>query len=92
MSRSIEFMNKPDKKFVNALIGPKNSVLTALKETEPDGEMRLVMGLGGCQVFRFYRSDVLREIVLFPYGGEYRVYEIAFRKKGGEGGVMGVLL
>ena len=79
--RYLEFMNKPDKKFLEALIGPKNSVRTALKETEPDGEMRLVMGMGVGQVFKFYKSDVLREIVLFPYGGEYRVYEIAFKDK-----------
>ena len=83
--RYLEFMNKPDKKFVEALIGPKNSVRTALKESEPEGEMRLVMGMGVGQVFKFYKSDVLREIVLFPYSGEYRVYEIAFRAKGEKG-------
>lgn len=80
--RYIDFIRKPDKQFVDALIGPKNSVRSALKESTPDGEMRLVMGMGVGQVFKFYKSDVLREIVLFPYGGEYRVYEIAFRAKG----------
>jgi len=80
--RYLEFMNKPDKKFVEALIGAKNSVRTVLKESEPDGEMRLVMGMGIGQVFKFYKSDVLREIVLFPYSGDYRVYEVAFRAKG----------
>ncbi|MGR8932502.1 MAG: hypothetical protein ACU836_17910 [Gammaproteobacteria bacterium] len=80
--RYLEFRTRPDAKFVDALIGSGNSVRTALTQTEPEGEMRVAMGLGVGQVFKFYKSDVLREIVLFPYNGEYRVYEIAFRARG----------
>ena len=80
--RYLEFRTRPDAKFVDALIGSKNSVRTAITKSEPEGEMRLVMGLGVGQVFKFYKSDILREIVLFPYNGEFRVYEIAFRAKG----------
>lgn len=82
--RYYDFAKKPDKEFIDALIGPGRSVRTALRKSEATGEMRLAENIGIGQVFKFYDSRILREIVLFPYNGEYRVYEIAFRKKGEE--------
>ncbi|NIP56426.1 MAG: hypothetical protein GWO41_00590, partial [candidate division Zixibacteria bacterium] len=44
--RYSDFVAGPDKKIVQALIGDRNSVRQALLQSEPDGEMRLVMGMG----------------------------------------------
>lgn len=79
--RYSDFVAGPDKKIVEALIGNKNSVREALLQSEPDGEMRLVMGMGVGQVFKFYKGNIVKEIVLFPYNQDYYVYEIAFQSK-----------
>jgi hypothetical protein len=75
-----DFRKSPGAAFVQALIGDSDSVLKELKTTEPEGEMRLAKGLGVGQVFKFRKGKILKEIVLFPYNGKYRVYEIAFRE------------
>ena len=78
-----DFCAKPDDKFANALFGERNSVYEELKKTEPEGEMRVAENVGVGQVFKFYKGQILKEIVFFPYAGKYRVYEIAFREDGG---------
>jgi hypothetical protein len=79
--RYVDFRKSPESAFVQALIGDSDSVLKELKTTEPEGEMRLAMGLGVGQVFKFRDGKILKEIVLFPYNGKYRVYEIAFKEE-----------
>lgn len=81
--RYSDFMAKPGKTFVEALIGKKRSVRAELlKKKEPEGQMRLQEGMGVGQVFKFPEGGILAEIVLFPYNGKYLIYEIAFWDKG----------
>lgn len=40
--------------------------ISEIPQTEPEGELRLIVGLGGGWVYKFYN-------------GKYRVYEISFR-------------
>jgi hypothetical protein len=80
--RAVDFFKHPDKAYLNALIGKTRSVRAAFKESEPTGEARLKMGMGVGQVYKFYKGTIVAEIVLFPYDGDYRIYEISFREKG----------
>jgi hypothetical protein len=80
--RAVDFFQHPDKAYLNALIGKTHSVRAAFKESEPTGEARIIMGMGVGQVYKFYKGTIVAEIVLFPYNGDYRIYEISFREKG----------
>ena len=82
--RYSDFKKKPDKDFVQALIGDRDSVLEELGKTEPEGAIRLAENVGVGQVFKFPEGKILNEIVFFPYNGKYRIYEIAFREKEGK--------
>jgi len=82
--RFADFLKHPDQAFVDALIGKTRSVRAALQESQPTGEMRMIMGVGVGQVYKFYKGTIVREVVLFPYNGEYRLYEISFRDPGGK--------
>lgn len=77
--RYADFKSSPNKEFMNALIGEQNSVRSQLQTTEPDQEMRLLVGMGAGFVYKFYNDKILAEIVFFPYNGQFRIYEIAFR-------------
>jgi hypothetical protein len=74
-----EFARTPDKKFVDAFFGDKDSVRS--ESSIPELELRLAKGLGVGSVYKFYNGTILTEIVLFPYDGKDRVYEIAFKDK-----------
>lgn len=78
-ARYDDFRQSPDKDFLDALIGEKDSVLQEIAILEPEQELRLVLNFGIGQVFKFRSGKVLKEIVFFPYNGKYRVYEVAFR-------------
>jgi len=81
--RYSDFVGKPDKAFVEALMGKKRSVRAELlKKPDIEGLMRLQEGMGSGQVFKFPEGGLLAEIVLFPYNGRFLIYEIAFRDKG----------
>lgn len=73
------FRKNPDSQFVSALIGPSESVLRQINDTEPVQELRLAEKVGVGMVYKFPNGKILREIVFFPFNGKYRVYEIAFR-------------
>lgn len=77
--RYIDFKSAPNKEFIEALIGEKNSVRSQLQVAEPEVEMRLMLEMGVGFVHKFYKDKVLAEIVFFPYNGQYRVYEVNFR-------------
>ena len=79
--RYADFIANPDKEIIAALLGDNDSVLKELTESEPEGELRLIMNFGVGEVYKFYKGNILKEIVFFPYNGKYRVYEIAFREK-----------
>jgi hypothetical protein len=79
--RYSEFVRRPDKAFVSALFGDKDSVLQELARSEPEEELRMVLDFGMGRVFKFPNGRILREIAFFPYNGKYRVYEIAFRER-----------
>ena len=72
-------MENPDPGIYEVLLGEENSVYSEIQQTEPEGELRLVVGLGGGWVYKFYNSKIPKEIVFFPYNRKYRVYEITFR-------------
>lgn len=77
--RYVDFQSAPDKEFMEALIGDKNSVLTQIRATEPEVAMRLMVEMGAGWVYKFHQDKVLDEIVFFPYNGQFRVYEVKFR-------------
>jgi len=79
--RYADFEDKPDKEFIAALLGEKDSVFKELAETEPEAELRLHEKVGVGEVYKFYKGKTLKEIVFFPYNGVNRVYEIEFREK-----------
>jgi hypothetical protein len=79
--RFTDFLENPDSDIYEALLGEENSVYSEIQQTEPEGELRLIVGLGGGWVYKFYNGKILKEIVFFPYDRKYRVYEIAFRAK-----------
>ena len=81
-TRYSEFLQRPDKAFVSALLGDADSVLQELSQSEPEEELRLVVDFGVGRVFKFRNGRILKEIAFFPYNGKYRVYEIAFREPG----------
>jgi c-di-AMP phosphodiesterase-like protein len=79
--RYADFVANPDKEIITALLGDSRSVLKEVAESEPEGELRLIMNFGIGEVYKFYKGKILEEIVFFPYNGKYRVYEIRFRKE-----------
>lgn len=79
--RFADFVDKPDKEFIDAFLGEKDSVLKELAETEPEGEFRLHEKVGVGEVYKFYKGKILKEIVFYPYNGMSRVYEIEFRER-----------
>jgi len=80
-TRFSDFLKSPDKSFVAALIGDRDSVLEEIARTEPVQELRLILNFGVGTVYKFPTGKVLKEIVFFPFNGRYRVYEIAFRER-----------
>jgi c-di-AMP phosphodiesterase-like protein len=79
--RYADFVANPDKEIITALLGDSNSVLKEVAESEPEGELRIIMHFGVGEVYKFHGGKILEEIVFFPYNGKYRVYEIRFRKE-----------
>lgn len=79
--RYSDFINNPDEKIIAAFLGDTDSIIKEMKESEPEGEIRLIKGFGAGEVYKFYNGKILKEIVFFPYNGKYRVYEIVFRGK-----------
>lgn len=77
--RFSEFLANPDEQIVAALIAEKSSVRDALSQEEPENEVRLIVNFGVGNVYKFRKTKIIKEIVLFPYAGRLRVYEIAFR-------------
>ena len=78
--RFSDFLSKPDKDFTNSLVGKTHSLLMAIDESEAESEMRISEKMGLGHVYKFYKGTIVKEVVFFPYGGKYRVYEIAFVK------------
>ena len=76
-SKSLE---QPGSEIVAALIGESPSVRGELLASSPEIEIRLLEGVGVGYVYKFREVEILKEIVLFPFGGLYRVYEIQFRE------------
>jgi hypothetical protein len=62
--RYADFVEKPDKEFIDALLDEKDSVLKELTETEPEGELRLHEKVGVGEVYKFYKGKILKEMTL----------------------------
>ncbi|MDH5651784.1 MAG: hypothetical protein OEZ39_07905 [Gammaproteobacteria bacterium] len=80
--RYADFLDKPDQEIIDALVGDKNSVLTALRESEPSRQTRIQDKIGVGEIYKFYSGSIVSRIVFFPYNGKLRVYEIYFCSKG----------
>lgn len=78
--RYVDFVASPDKEILEALLGETHSVLKEVKESEPEGEIRVIINFGVGEVYKFHKGKILKEIVFFPYDGKTRVYEIQFRE------------
>jgi hypothetical protein len=74
-----DFVDKPDKAFRASILEGARSVLAALKQSEPEGDMRIAQHLGVGQVYKFHKGTIVKEISFFPFNGKLRVYEIIFR-------------
>lgn len=73
-----DFVSAPKGEFLDALIGDNNSLLKALGQSDATREIRVAENMGVGLVYKFYEGKIVKEVVFFPYGGKYRVYEIAF--------------
>ncbi len=81
-TRFSDFAASPDPRFVKAFFDGGNSVRSVINSTEPSDEAtRLIENFGIGLVYKFPKDSILHEIVFFPYNGEYRLYEVAFRKE-----------
>lgn len=76
--RMHDFLAAPDPDFMAALVG-KGGAASAVARHVPDAFVRLIEGVGVGRVYRFPADSLLEEVVFFPYAGQLRVYEIAFR-------------
>jgi hypothetical protein len=74
-----DFAETPDPMLLDAFFSDDDGVRRHLSETEPEQNVRLSEVNGVGLVYKFPDTSALREIVLFPYAGEYRIYEVAFR-------------
>lgn len=73
-----DFAESPDPDFMDALTGSRG-VAAAIANVRPEELVRVTEKMGVGLVFKFPTESALDEVVLFPYAGRYRVYEIAFR-------------
>ncbi|MBN1474886.1 MAG: hypothetical protein JW914_09740 [Syntrophaceae bacterium] len=79
--RYADFVSNPDKEFIEALLGERESVLREVTTTEPEGAIRIHEKVGVGEVYKFNKGQILTEIYFLPYNGKHRVYEINFREK-----------
>lgn len=77
--RYSDFAAAPDPVMLDAFFSGDDGVRRHLQDAAPEENIRLSEVNGVGLVYKFPTSSGLREIVLFPYAGEYRLYEVAFR-------------
>jgi hypothetical protein len=58
-----DFTENPNPIFSDLIVGEKDSVGAQLQHSEPEQEIRLAQYVGAGWVFKFYKGEVLREIV-----------------------------
>lgn len=77
--RYADFAAVPDADVMTALLSRQSGVLGQARKHAPQMDIRVseVMGVG--LAFKFPEDSLLKEVVFFPYCGEYRVFEVAFR-------------
>jgi hypothetical protein len=74
-----DFARDPNPEFLEALIGEKNSLRAELAQgNEPNEEMRLAERMGAGRVFKFKKGKI-KEVVFFPFGGKFKLFELAYR-------------
>lgn len=81
--RYADFSESPDPEFLAAFFSPATGVAGQLVRHTPDMEVRTMEKLGMGLVYKFPKESLLREIVMLPYDGRFRVYEVAFRELNG---------
>lgn len=74
--------HKPHSEFVNYMLGENHSVWHAFAKELAEGHGELKHhgeGIQSTVVYKFFDSNILSEIVLFPHAGRWKVYEIRLR-------------
>lgn len=77
--RYSDFAASPDVAILDAFFSETSGVLRYLDTCEAEANVRVTEKLGVGLAYKFNPECPLAEVVLFPYAGEYRVYEVAFR-------------
>jgi hypothetical protein len=69
----------PDAAILDAFFSSTSGVLRYLDTCQAEANARATETMGVGLAYKFNPECPLAEVVLFPYAGEYRVYEVAFR-------------
>lgn len=77
--RYSDFVAAPDAAILDAFFSTSSGVLYYLDTCEYEQNVRVSEHNGVGLAYKFNPECPLAEIVLFPYAGQYRVYEVAFR-------------
>ncbi len=82
------FAAAPDGRIVAAFMARTGSVRASLERFEPEVLLRVTEEMGVGTVYRFAAPAPVEEIVLFPYDGAMRVWEVLFRSTESQPGVI----
>lgn len=77
--RYSDFAAAPDPAILDAFFSASSGVLHYLDTCEYEAHVRVSEHVGVGLAYKFDPECPLAEIALFPYAGQYRVYEVAFR-------------
>ena len=76
--RFADFLADPDPEFIDTLIGGDQSLLSAVQQSDPEQDVRLVENTGVGFVMKFHDGDIVKEVFFLPYAGDLKVYEVDF--------------
>lgn len=73
------FSLAPDAAFLDTFFSSTSGVSRYLDACQVEKYVRVTEAIGVGHAYKFDEKCPLAEVVLFPYAGRYRVYEVAFR-------------
>ena len=76
--RYSDFATSPDAAILDAFFSTTSGVLRYLDTCKAEANVRVTEKMGVGLAYKFNPECPLAEVVLFPYAGQYRVYEVAF--------------
>lgn len=74
-----DFSESPDAALLDAFFSSNSGVLRYLDTCTAETNVRVTEKMGIGLAYKFDPECPLAEVVLFPYAGQYRVYEVTFR-------------